>query len=221
MSLPISEAPSAALDSTITSEKNAARKMPFSKVQILILLGVVLFVVSHFFHWWELQLVAPQFPGGLYIQATSYEIQDSPKTQFNDIREVNGLNHYIGMMELQKAAQLEMSVAKPAIVVFTIMGLVAAFWKNRWAPLLAAPIAVFPWVYLADLAFWLWWAGHHLDPTAAITLDGFTPHVLGEGKIAQFSTIAWFRFGWYVAAAASIITIVAILMSLLRKPAAE
>lgn len=185
---------------------------------MVILLGTMLFIVSHFFLWWELKLVAPQFPGGLFIQATSYEIQDSPKTPFNDIREVDGLNHYIGMMSLGDAAQLEMSIAIPAIILFSILGVVAVIWRNKWAPLLTVPIILFPIVYLADLAYWLWYAGHNLDPTAAITLEAFTPQVLGTGTIAQFSTVAAFQPGWYIAAAASVVCLVAVFLGLRRKP---
>ena len=198
--------------------KSTPKALALSKSKILILLGTALFVVSHFFLWWELQLVAPQFPGGLFIQATSYEIQDSPKTPFNDIREVDGLNHYIGMMSLGDAAQAEMSIAIPAIIIFAILGVLAAFWKKKWAPLLLIPIIMFPFVYLADLAFWLWYAGHNLDPTAAITLPSFTPAVLGVGEIMQFSTEAYFQIGWYIAAAASLVCLIALIMSRKRKP---
>lgn len=201
------------------AQASAKSKSSFlSKTKIIILLGTVLFVVSHFFLWWELKLVAPQFPGGLFIQATSYEIQDSPKTPFNDIREVDGLNHYIGMMSLGDAAQIEMSIAIPAIILFAILGVVAVVWRNKWAPLLTIPIILFPFVYLADLAYWLWYAGHNLDPTAAITLEAFTPQVLGEGKIAQFSTVAVFQPGWYIAAAAAAFCLVAIILHFRRKP---
>lgn len=185
--------------------------------KILILVGAVLFVASHFFLWWELKLVAPQFPGGLFIQSTSYEIQDSPKTPFNDIREVDGLNHYIGMMSLGDAAQVEMAIAIPAIILFTALAIVALFWKNKWSPLLVIPIILFPFVYIADLAYWLWYAGHNLDDMAAITLEPFTPVAVGTGKIAQFSTVAVLQPGWYIAVAASVVCLAAIVVHFRRK----
>lgn len=206
---------------TSSSKANSrARTFAPSKTQILILLGTLVFVVSHFFLWWELRLNAPQFPDGLFIQATSYEIQDSPKTPFNDIREVNGLNHYIGMMELEGAAQFEMAMAIPAIVVFTALAIAAVFWigEKRWAPLLLIPIIIFPWAYLADLFFWLRYAGQNLDPMAAITLPPFTPTVWGVGEIMQFSTQAYFQAGWYMAVAAGIIMLVAIVMHFRSNP---
>lgn len=184
---------------------------------MMIALGTILFAVSHFFLWWELRLNAPQFPKGLFIQATSYEIQDSPKTSFNDIDQVDGLNHYIGMMSLGDAAKIEMSIAIPAIIAFVVLGIVAVVWKSRWSSLLAIPIVLFPFVYLADLMYWLWYAGHNLDPMAAITIDPFTPRVLGTGHIAQFSTTATLQTGWYIALVASIICLVAIILERKRK----
>lgn len=222
MSLTLSDPQSVV--TTSTSEPAAvaskAKGFAFPATKMLLLLGTIVFAISHFFLWWELRLVAPQFPQGLFIQATSFEIQDSPKTQFNDIREVDGLNHYIGMMSLGDAAKLEMSIAVPAIIVFILLGVVAVVWKAKWASLLTIPIVLFPFVYLADLAYWLWYAGHNLDPTAAITLESFTPRVLGTGMIAQFSTVAAFRPGWYIALAAAIICLLAIVLSVKRKPAA-
>ncbi|MCO5215701.1 MAG: cytochrome C [Thermomicrobiales bacterium] len=204
---------------TVDAEsRSEGKRLSLSRQQILILVGTIVFAVSHFFLWWELRLNAPQFPKGLFIQATSYEIQDSPKTSFNDIDQVDGLNHYIGMMSLGDAAQFEMSIAIPAIILFVILGIVAVVWKSRWSAILTLPIVIFPFVYLADLTYWLWYAGHHLDPMAAITIDAFTPRVLGTGHIAQFSTTASFQPGWYIALAASVICLVAIVMSLKRKP---
>lgn len=200
------------------SSTAVSRRFALSKSQLLILLGTALFAVSHLFKWWELRLVAPQFPGGLFVQATSYEIQDSPKTPFNDIREVDGLNHYIGMMSLGDAAKVEMAIAIPAIFIFIALGIIAAFWKKKWAPLLTLPIIVFPFVYLADLAYWLWYAGHNLDPMAAITLPSFTPQVLGTGAIMQFSTVAGMRTGWYMAVVAGVLCLVAVVLSARRKP---
>lgn len=204
-----------------SGETTRSRNSFFTLPKMLILIGAVLFIVSHFFIWWELKLVAPQFPGGLFIQATSYEIQDSPKTPFNDIREVDGLNHYIGMMSLGDAAQVEMAIAIPAIILFVALAIVALFWRNKWSPLLVIPIVLFPIVFIADLAYWLWYAGHNLDDTAAITLEPFTPVAVGTGNIAQFSTVAVLQPGWYLAAAAAVMCLAAIVLHFRRRKDAK
>ena len=43
--------------------------------------------------------------------------------------------------------------------------------------------------------FWLWWFGHNLHDWAAFTVKPFMPTVLGEGKVAQFSTYAYPHYG--------------------------
>lgn len=206
--------PTSAKPTTTTS--STYERATISKAQILLLIGTALFAISHFFLWWELRLNAPQFPGGLFIQATSYEIQDSPKTPFDDIDQVDGLNHYIGMMSLGDAAQVEMSIAIPAAILFVSLGLLAAFWNKKWAPLLTIPMVMYPFVYFADMYYWLRHAGQNLDPTAAITIDPFTPVIWGTGVIAQFSTNAQFHLGWYIAVAAAIACAVGIVMHLKR-----
>lgn len=182
-----------------------------------ILAGTLLFAASHFFKWWELKLNAPQFPGGLFIDATSYAIKDSPKTSFNDIDQVDGLNHYIGMMSLGDAAKLEMKMAIPAIITFIVLGLIAVVLKKKWAPLLTIPIIIFPFVYGLDLFYWLWYAGNNLDDMAAITIPPFTPRILGTGHIAQFSTYAMFQIGWFMAVGAGILCLIGIVLNARRK----
>lgn len=120
------------------------------------------------------------------------------------------------MMSLGDAAQIEMSLAIPAIIIFTALGFLAAFWEKKWASLLALPILLYPWVYVLDLALWLRYAGHNLDPTAAITIDPFTPVLWGTGEIAQFSTNAGFTTGWYLAVAAGISCVVGIFLAIRR-----
>lgn len=205
-----------ASDDTQRRSAESFVRATLSKGQILLLLGTALFAISHFFLWWELRLNASQFPGGLFIQATSYEIQDSPKTPFDDIDQVDGLNHYIGMMSLGDAAAFEMSIAIPAIVLFIAFGLLAAFWTKKWAPLLAIPIVVYPFVYFADMYYWLRYAGMNLDDTAAITIDPFVPVIWGTGHIAQFSTNAGFTTGWYIAVVAAVASVIGIVLATRR-----
>lgn len=211
--------PNVAVRTEPVSRPVAKKASPFGlpPSRWLILVGTLLFAASHFFKWWELRLNAPQFPGGLFIDATSYAIKDSPKTTFNDIDQVDGLNHYIGMMSLGDAAQIEMKLAIPAAILFVVLGLIAVVLKKKWAPLLTIPIIIFPIVYGLDLFYWLWYAGNNLDEMAAITIPPFTPRILGTGVIAQFSTYAMFQIGWFMAAGASILCLIGIVMNARRK----
>ncbi|MGZ3475271.1 MAG: cytochrome C, partial [Polyangiales bacterium] len=61
------------------------------------LAGAALFCASYFLPWWRLWLFAPQYPKGL-------EVGISLTGVGGDVRELNILNHYIGMKPLDLAA---------------------------------------------------------------------------------------------------------------------
>lgn len=158
----------------------------------LLLLAAVLLVSSIALPYWNLMLHAPQYPKGLPV--TVYVTHLS-----GQVKEVDGLNHYIGMMKLNEAARFERAVAPFAIPVVALL-VVASFWApGRWKWLLVLPALIFPLVFIGDLAIWLYYAGHHLDKHAALSsaIKPFTPHVFGVGRIGQFSTEASFGIGFY------------------------
>ena len=84
---------------------------------------------------------------------------------------------------------------------------------------LATPIVLFPFVFAADLFIWLYRAGHDLDPTAALSssIQEFTPAIIGEGVVGQFSTTAFFGLGFFIALAASILALAGIIARLRQK----
>jgi copper chaperone NosL len=182
-------------------------------VRGLILLSTLLFAISHIWKYWELRLNAPQYPGGLFVSVYTHDVR-------GDVREVDGLNHYIGMAPLAEAAQFERAIAPYAIVMFVILGIVASFLPRRWAPLLTIPIILFPFVVFIDLFAWLYYFGHNLDPTAALSgaIEEFTPAILGRGVVGQFSTDATMGLGWWIAVVASVIAIVAIMLNYRKAP---
>ena len=179
--------------------------------RVLIALSGVLLAVSTFFSYWALTLHAPQYPSGLKVTVFTNQVT-------GDVREVDGLNHYIGMIPLGDAASIERSIAPYAIVAFVILAFAAAVLKQRWAPWLVLPIVLFPFVFAADLYFWLYRAGHNLDPTAALSssVKPFTPAILGEGIVGQFSTTAMFGPGWFTALAGALLAFAGMLGLLMR-----
>ncbi|MFN3974955.1 MAG: cytochrome C [Dehalococcoidia bacterium] len=170
----------------------------------LFVMAGALLLVSLALPYWRLVLFAPQYPGGLRMQAYATRLT-------GDVREIDGLNHYIGMRKLESAARVERTLARYAVPVLAALIAVAAFLPTRWAWVPVVLLLAYPLVFVADLAFWLYYAGHTLDPTAAIRLKPFTPSLLGEGKIAQFRTLTQFGIGFYLAAGAAITGIMATL----------
>ena len=72
---------------------------------------------------------------------------------------------------------------------------------RRWAALLALPAVLMPYLFLADMYFWMRNFGTNLDPTAPLSsaIEPFVPPIWGEGLVGQFRTIAEFQIGIYMA----------------------
>ncbi len=172
---------------------------------VLLIAAAALIGASLLFPFWGMNLRAPQYPGGLQAQISITHLS-------GDVQELNGLNHYIGMMKMDEAAALERSLAVYLIPAFALLTLAAAFVRRRWWWLLVIPALGLPVVFMADLAAWLYYAGHALDPRAPLSssIKPFTPPLLGEGKIGQFNVIASFEMGFYLVLAASILIAAAI-----------
>jgi hypothetical protein len=168
----------------------------------------VCLLVSLFLPYWHIQLKAPQYPRR-DLQITAYMNRVE-----GDLREINGLNHYIGMRPLDEAAQFEKAVGVWGLIALVLAMESAMFIHSRWAALLLLPAIVFPAFFLADLYYWLNLFGQNLDPSAPLSssIKPFTPPALGVGEIGQFKTVAWQGVGLWLAWAASGLLIVGLFL---------
>jgi len=180
---------------------------------ILLLVAGALLVVSIAFPYWQITLHAPQYPKGLIVQAYVTGLA-------GNVSEVDGLNHYIGMMKLEDAASLERQIALVAIPLIALLAIGSCWLRGAWQVVARIPIIIYPAVFVADLYGWLYYAGHSLDPNAALSssIKAFTPHIIGIGTIGQFSTDANFLPGFIIAVAAAVVTLV---VTILRRPEAN
>lgn len=163
----------------------------------LLMLAALLLVTSIFLPYWSMTLYAPQYPDGLRVNVYVNQLE-------GDVREVDSLNHYLGMPPLDEGGRLERSVARYAILALGLLLIGAVFVHNRWAAVLALPALGYPLVFLADLFYILYSYGHGIDPDSALggAIDPFTPPLLGPGTIGQFRTIASAEAGLILAFAA-------------------
>lgn len=170
---------------------------------VLFMLARVLLLVSIFFPYWHMELEAPQYPKGLFLTAYVNHLT-------GDVREIDGLNHYIGMRPLGEAAAFERAASVWAIIAMFLLVEGAAFIHSKWAVLLAIPAITFPLGFYADLYYWMRTFGLNLDPGAPLSasVKPFVPTVIGEGGIGQFKTYAEWGHGYWLAVACAGVTIV-------------
>jgi len=178
-------------------------KKRFLIPSIIMILAAFILFVSIFFPYWKLTLFAPQYPDGL--KAEMYVNRLS-----GDIQEIDGLNHYIGMKPMGEAAVLErtLSIFMITGVVLLIVG--TLFVHSPFALFLCIPAILYPLFFLGDLYFWMRTFGMNLDSNAPLSnaIQPFVPPLLGEGKIAQFLTVASWEIGLYMSFVASILIII-------------
>ncbi len=175
---------------------------------LTISLARICLLVSLFLPYWHIKLKAPQYPKkDLQLNAYINRVE-------GDMREINGLNHYIGMRPLNEAAELEKAMGVWGIIALVLLMESAMFIHSRWAALFLIPVILFPAVFLADLYYWLNLFGQNLDPRAPLSssIKPFTPPPLGVGEIGQFKTIAWQGWGLWLAWAAAGFSLIAIVL---------
>lgn len=169
----------------------------------ILMVAAILLMVSMFLPYWRMTMTAPQYPKGLRVDVYVNHLQ-------GDVREIDALNHYLGMPPLDEGGRLERSVSRLAIVVFSLLLFAGVFIGNQWAGILALPVLAYPMIFVLDLWLILYRYGHSIDPESALgsAIQPFTPPVLGAGKVGQFGTQASFQEGFYLALLAGVVVLI-------------
>lgn len=203
------------------------RRKRVRSVRIAAVAGLVLTSLSFFTPMWWVSLKAPNypehtFPQGVKILMHWNGVQNGCKVResqevFEDealdcIHEMNTINHYIGMHPIERGAQVEFALAPYLFLLSGVMLVGFLFYQGTGWWLLALPGILLPVGFLVDFIAWLWWFGHNLHDWAAFTVKPFMPTVLGEGKVAQFSTYAYPDYGFAICLAGSLSLLVAVFM---------
>lgn len=130
---------------------------------------------------WRITLNAPQYPEGLTMEIY-------PNTVEGDIQEINLLNHYIGMEEIEPDEFPEFRFIPFFILRFFALAVLAAVvGRMPVAALGWIDFVIFGAVMLYTFQHWLYEYGHNLSPDAPIAMDPFTPGMLGTTEVANFS----------------------------------
>lgn len=161
----------------------------------------------YFLPMWEITLEAPQYPKGNEL-GILISIDEVTGARPNDLQNLNGLNHYIGMKPIDADAIPELKYM-PIVVGFLIgIGVMFAVIGKRWLILI--------WLVLLVAAgslgmydFWLWEYdyGHNLDPHAAIKIEGmsYQPPLIGSGQLLNFTAHSYPAVGFYFIIGSSVL----------------
>jgi len=165
--------------------------------KVSIILVILFLAVLWFFPMWQIDLRAPQYPGGLSMKIWISDVK-------GDVDIINGLNHYIGMKTIHKKDFPEFVFLPAAIMIFAGLGIVVLILNKKayyyiWTFLFAV-LGIFSFY---DFYKWEYNYGHSLDPSAPIKVPGmsYQPPLFGYKKLLNFEVLSqpdiagWFYIG--------------------------
>ena len=185
--------------------------------RLLLIVAAAVVVAAIFLPLWKIHLVAPQYREGLSIDIYSHRLAGGNHGQ--DLVEINLLNHYIGMKPLAQADFVEMTWLPFALGIFALFALRAAV-LGRMATLvdLTVLFLYFGAFSMGNFYYRLYSYGHDLDPRAPMTIEPFTPILIGTQKIANFVQTSLPQSGGLLLAAFPLLVIAAMWCSRKEEP---
>ncbi len=141
---------------------------------------------------WEVRLKAPQYPEGIGLRILAHTVTGLKP---NDLANINGLNHYIGMRPIEPDAIPELRAMPWIIGALLLSGIgLAARGARRGLRRWLVVFALLGVVGLYDFYRWEYDYGHNLDmEQAIIVVPGMTyqPPLIGSKQLLNFTAIAW------------------------------
>ena len=140
----------------------------------IILAAALLLVPAFVSPLWTMTMYAPQYPNGLRLQIYSHKLEGGNGGQ--DVKEINILNHYIGMRDLTTEDFTEfkwLPFVVGALGLLFLRGVVFGTVGNLLD--ITILFAYFSLFSLWFFAYKLWAYGHNLAPTAAVKVAPFMP----------------------------------------------
>ena len=158
---------------------------------------------------WKIKLDAPQYPEGLGMQIRINSITGEGE---NDLQNINGLNHYIGMKRIEPDSIRELKLMPWILGILAAAALLCAATGNRRLLYLwTAAFLIVAVIGLVDFYLWEFDYGHNLDlEHASIKIPGmsYQPPLLGSKKLLNFTAYSWPGIGGLAVFASLVIAVV-------------
>ncbi len=169
------------------------------KSKLIMIIGALLPLGLFLFPLWNITLEAPQYPIPLGM---NIHINDFSDMNPHDIKNINLMNHYVGMKYIPDAIP-EFKIFPIGIIITTIIGLLIGFFGNyKWFMGWFILMVTVSTAGLIDFYLWEHDYGHDLDPKAIMkftnpdgSVMGFQPPLFGSKTILNFVAHSYPRLG--------------------------
>lgn len=186
--------------------------------RISVLIGLALIIPVFYLPLWTMSLYSNQFPDGLVLDIYAHKLQGGFTPERDDLKEINSLNHYIGMRPLVEEDFTEFKWIPFVLGAILLLGL-RALVLGKMSKLIDLVVLL---TYFGLFSLWsfyhkLYLYGHQLDPAAAVKVAPFTPPLFGHQTMANFEVYNYPAAGSWFMGVAPLLLIAAIWFSIPRK----
>ncbi len=183
-----------------------------NKSKTILIFASLILILIFFFPLWSIDLEAPQYPEGIGLRIWINQITGLKE---NDLNNINGLNHYIGMKTIVPEAITELKIM-PYIIIFMIaFGLISAFIGKRFLVYIwIALFIILAAIGLYDFYMWEYDYGHNLNPLAAIKIPGmaYQPPLIGSKMLLNFNAISLPSISFFILVLTVVMAVVALII---------
>ena len=178
----------------------------------LVLLAALLLLPAYTSPLWKMTMFAPQYQDGLRLEIYSYKLEGGNRGQ--DVREINVLNHYIGMKDLTTEDFTEFKWLPFVVGALGLLFLRAVVFGTVGHLLDVTVLFVYFSLFSVwSFAYKMWAYGHSLAPTAAVKIPAFMPPMFGGKQLANFEVYSYPAAASYALGGAAIALVLALLLS--------
>ena len=192
------------------------------------ILGALFLGSLFYFPIWKITLLAPQYPEPLGLNIHIDHLSDG--VQFNDVNNIDLLNHYIGMAHLPTPENVKKGEVEPlfefvlfpiVVGVMALLGLIFSFvGKPKLYLVWLVIMVVLGIAGLYDFYKWLYIYGHDLDLNAILKITdpqtglpmGYQPPFFGYKKILNFEVYSFPEIGAYFMGVSMVLSLLAFLI---------
>jgi len=164
-----------------------------SKSRITMIAGAILLFGVFLFPIWRITLFAPQYPSGLSMDIWVDKITDE-----NAMKNINILNHYVGMKMIEPDSIPELTYFPIVIYVLIGLGLLAAVIDRKKVYLSFVVLMILLGILgVYDFYLWEYDYGHDLSEMAPIKVPGqaYQPPLLGGKWLLNFYATSYPHWG--------------------------
>ena len=166
------------------------------------MIGAGLLIPLFFLPMWNITLEAPQYPDPIGMDIHINKFADANP---NDIKNINIMNHYVGMKDIPEKIP-EFTIFPYFAIAMIILGIVAGLVGKRKLYLAwFATMVVLGSMAMYDFYLWEYDYGHNLKQNAAIKFTdekgepmAYQPPLIGNKMILNFKAKSWPRSAAYL-----------------------